>query len=655
MPSGWKAAGEEGEERGDAARGSAPETCDETRCELFSDAPTAPCRGRSRRGLASASISQRDTRRLPRPMKLRFTATGRDLSGVSQQKRVPTLRSPERRWSLLRRRHHEPRVRAPSASLMCLFLMTHPLGRLRDAEEAYREASGSRASSPAALGGGSELAAGVEGVAGKPRRTPPAWDARTPEPKRLRRSRWDADTFSARVSPPSTRGARDARVATRRLDETPAPKRAADAASGNPETDASPTKTSGDARANLGVAEVAERAAAELRDRARVRVFHLPRALTERDVREMFTPFGALEEVRLLPSDSVTEIDEGTRECGVSASASVSAVVAFASADAASAALRLDGLLIGDRHLRVSRPASARARDPPERAPDPPRRPKKVRLQTEPRRRRVVQVQVRVRVQVRRRLRLHPSRRRLRRRRQRIARARNYHERHHRRERPGPPPRPLAAENPNPARVYVGNVAFSTSERELEALFATFGPLVSCHLVLSTSGSAGDGTRAANAAARAAAARGGVGHRGYGFVEYACARRRRRGDGGDVRFRTRRSSASRRSRETARGSGQNRRREGQPRGERGGDSDEQRGERPGGRRWRWLVARARRRRRGRSSAGVDPRCPRWRRVSETPLARVDPSPSRPDEAEIGSKDRGLIGSTSGCIGESIGY
>ena len=405
---------------------------------------------------------------------------------------------------------------------MCLFLMTHPLGRLRDAEEAYREASGSRASSPARLVGVSELEAGVEGVAGKPRRTPPAWDARTPEPKRLRRSRWDADTFSARVSPPSTRGARDARVATRRLDETPAPKRAADAASGNPETDASPTKTSGDARANLGVAEVAERAAAELRDRARVRVFHLPRALTERDVREMFTPFGALEEVRLLPSDSVTEIDEGTRECGVSASASVSAVVAFASADAASAALRLDGLLIGDRHLRVSRPASARAPDPPERAPDPPPAPKK-KFASKPSpaaaassksksesESKSAAVCASIQAAADYAAAVNAS----------LARETTTNATTDANDR-DPPPRPLAAENPNPARVYVGNVAFSTSERELEALFATFGPLVSCHLVLSTSGSAGDGTRAANAAARAAAARGGVGHRGYGFVEYA--------------------------------------------------------------------------------------------------------------------------------------
>lgn len=397
---------------------------------------------------------------------------------------------------------------------MCLLPMTHPLGRLRDAEEAYREASGSRASSPARLVGVSELEAGVEGVAGKLRRTPPAWDARTPEPKRLRRSRWDADTFSARVSPPSTRGARDARVATRRLDETPAPTRAADAASENPETDASPTKTSGDARAHLGVAEVAERAAAELRDRARVRVFHLPRALTERDVREMFTPFGALEEVRLLPSDGETEIDEGTRESGVSASAS--AVVAFASADAASAALRLDGLLIGDRHLRVSRPASARAPDPPERAPNPHPAPK---LASEPSpaaaassksepesESRSVAVCASIQAAADYAAAVNAS----------LARETTTNATADAND---PPPRPLAAENP--ARVYVGNVPFSTSERELEALFATFGPLVSCHLVLSTSGSAGDGTRAANAAARAAAARGGVGHRGYGFVEYA--------------------------------------------------------------------------------------------------------------------------------------
>lgn len=450
-------------------------------------------------------------------MKLRFMATRRDLSGVSQQKRVADASLakeavPKSAWSLLRRRHHEPRVRAPSASLMCLLPMPHPLGRLRDAEHAYREASGSRASSPARLVGVSELEAGVEGVAGKPRRTPPAWDARTPEPKRLRRSRWDADTFSARVSPPSTRGARDARVATRRLDETPARTRAADAASENPETDASPTKTSGDARANLGVAEVAERAAAELRDRARVRVFHLPRALTERDVREMFTPFGALEEVRLLPSDSETEIDEGTRESGASASAS--AVVAFASADAASAALRLDGLLIGDRHLRVSRPASAHAPDPPERAPDPPPAPK---FASEPRpaaaasstsesKSKSAAVCASIQAAADYAAAVNAS----------LARETTANATADAND---PPPRPLAAENP--ARVYVGNVPFSTSERELEALFATFGPLISCHLVLSTSGSAGDGTRAANAAARAAAARGGVGHRGYGFVEFA--------------------------------------------------------------------------------------------------------------------------------------
>jgi hypothetical protein len=426
---------------------------------------------------------------------------------------------PKSAWSLLRHRHHEPRVRAPSASLMCLLPMTHPLGRLRDAEHAYREASGSPASSPARLVGVPELEAGVEGVAGKPRRTPPTWDARTPEPKRLRRSRWDADTFSARVSPPSTRGERDARVATRRLDETPAPTRAADAASENPETDASPTKTSGDAPANLGVAEVAERAAAELRDRARVRVFHLPRALTERDVREMFTSFGELEEVRLLPSDGETEIDEGTRESGVSsasASASASASVAFASADAASAALRLDGLLIGDRHLHVSRPASARAPDPPERAPNPPPAPK---FASEPTpadaassesKSKSAAVCASIQAAADYAAAVNAS----------LAReTETTTTTNATADANEPPPRPLAAENP--ARLYVGNVPFSMRERELEALFATFGPLVSCHLVLSTSGSAGDGTNAANAAARAAAARGGVGHRGYGFVEYA--------------------------------------------------------------------------------------------------------------------------------------
>ena len=79
---------------------------------------------------------------------------------------------------------------------MCLYGMSGPLGRLCDAGHAQREGSGSRASSPARLVGVSELEAGVEVFAGKPRRTPPAWDARTPEPKRLRRSRWDADTFS---------------------------------------------------------------------------------------------------------------------------------------------------------------------------------------------------------------------------------------------------------------------------------------------------------------------------------------------------------------------------------------------------------------------------------------------------------------------------
>ena len=441
-------------------------------------------------------------------MKLRFTATRRDLSGVSQRKRDASLAQeavPKSAWSLLRRRHHDPRVRAPSASLMCLLPMTHPLGRLRDAEHAYRERSGSRASSPARLVGVSELEAGVEGVSGKPRRTPPAWDARTPEPKRLRPSRWDADTFSARVSPPSTRGARDARVATRRLDETPAPTRDADAASEHPETDASPTKTSGDAPANLGVAEVAELAAAELRDRARVRVFHLPRALTERDVREMFTPFGALEEVRLLPSDSETEIDEGTRESGVSSSAS--AVVAFASADAASAALRLDGLLIGDRHLRVSRPASARAPDPPERAPNPPPAPKFAADSSASKSAsKSAAVCASIQAAADYAAAVNAS----------LARETTTNATADAND---PQPRPLAAENP--ARVYVGNVPFSVSERELEALFATFGPLVSCHLVLSTAGSTGDGTRAANAAARAAAARGGVGHRGYGFVEYA--------------------------------------------------------------------------------------------------------------------------------------
>ena len=85
------------------------------------------------------------------------------------------------------------------------------------------------------------------------------------------------------------------------------------------------------------------------------------------------------------------------------------------------------------------------------------------------------------------------------------------------------------------------------SAARTRALFATFGPLVSCHLVLSTSGSAGDGTRAANAAARAAAARGGVGHRGYGFVEYASRADADAGGGGDVWFRARRSSTPRRS------------------------------------------------------------------------------------------------------------
>ena len=234
---------------------------------------------------------------------------------------------------------------------------------------------------------------------------------RTPEPKRLRRSRWDADTFSTHVTPPSTRGERVARAATRRLDETPAPTRFADAASGNPETTASPSKTSGDAPANLGVAEVAELAAAEQHDRARVRVFHLPRAFTERDVREMFTPSARSRRFASSPSESDTEI-EGTRERGVS---SASALVVFTFASAASAALRLDGLLIGDRHIHVSRPASARAPNPPERAPGTSAAAPEGVLRIELRRRGPVQV--------RRRLRLHPSRRRLRRGRQRIARA----------------------------------------------------------------------------------------------------------------------------------------------------------------------------------------------------------------------------------------
>ena len=412
------------------------------------------------------------------------------------------------RVSLLRHRHHEPRVPTPSASLMCLYRMSGPLGRLCDAGHAQREGSGSRASSPARLVGVSELEAGVEVFAGKPRRTPPAWDARTPEPKRLRRSRWDADTFSTHVTPPSTRGERVARAATRRLDETPAPTRFVDAASGNPETTASPSKTSGDAPANLGVAEVAELAAAEQHDRARVRVFHLPRAFTERDVREMFTPFGALEEVRLLPSESDTEI-EGTRERGVS---SASALVVFTFASAASAALRLDGLLIGDRHIHVSRPASARAPNPPERAPEPPPAPKvfseSSSAAADPSRSAAVCASIQAAADYAAAVNASLVRETTANTTVAVDVGAN-----------DPPPRPLAAENP--ARVYVGNVPFSFGERELEALFATFGPLVSCHLVLSTSGSAGDGTRAANAAARAAAARGGVGHRGYGFVEYA--------------------------------------------------------------------------------------------------------------------------------------
>ena len=72
------------------------------------------------------------------------------------------------RVSLLRHRHHEPRVPTPSASLMCLYGMSGPLGRLCDAGHAQREGSGSRASSPARLVGVSELEAGVEVFAGKP-------------------------------------------------------------------------------------------------------------------------------------------------------------------------------------------------------------------------------------------------------------------------------------------------------------------------------------------------------------------------------------------------------------------------------------------------------------------------------------------------------
>ena len=74
-----------------------------------------------------------------------------------------------------------------------------------------------------------------------------------------------------------------------------------------------------------------------------------------------------------------------------------------------------------------------------------------------------------------------------------------------------------ADRNKNPCRVYVGNINFAMTEAEISNIFASFGPVKSCNLVINT-----DNNSPAGAAAAAAAAAGVVPHRGYGFVEYYC-------------------------------------------------------------------------------------------------------------------------------------
>ena len=76
------------------------------------------------------------------------------------------------------------------------------------------------------------------------------------------------------------------------------------------------------------------------------------------------------------------------------------------------------------------------------------------------------------------------------------------------------------------------NINFALTEVEIGTLFASFGPVKSCHLVLNTDNTSPSAAAAAAAAARTAAAESTRGsavkatdaaaapHRGYGFVEF---------------------------------------------------------------------------------------------------------------------------------------